>query len=254
MSNSIDILSAVRRTDQALAEQVARWESLEFGVAYCSKAFASLAAANQLRDVWLAEIDGETAFGRAEAYFAERNLTCRAWAPAAAQEVEPLEAVLVPKGWQRVDALAMHLTDWSACDAQIEPAIRVLPARAMPKGYRRSFAEAGASDDETNAAFERLNDANYDAFVAMSGDQPVGRAAYLEVGDIARLADLFVAPPHRRHGIACGLIRHVLQLARRLAPRALVASVPACDTAGADFLRRAGFSPAGMQTQFVRPP
>lgn len=253
MSNTLDILSAVRRTDQALAEQVARWESLEFGVAYCSAAFPSFAGANQLRDVWLVEIDGETAFGRAEAYFTERSLSCCGWTPAAAQAIEPLEALLIPKGWRRVDSLAMHMTDWNALDAPTDREIRVLPARAMPKAFRRSLTETGASDEEANAAFERLNDSNYDAFVAMSGDQPVGRVAYLEVGDIGRLAELFVSPARRGQGIGRGLLHHVMQLVRRLGPRAFVASVPADDTAGADFLKRTGFSANGMLAQFVRP-
>lgn len=178
---------------------------------------------------------------------------CRAWTPASSQAIEPLEALLLPKGWRRVDSVAMNLTDWSALNAQPDPTFRVLPARAMPKAYRRIFTETGARDEETAASLERLNDSNYDAFVAMSGEQPVGRAAYLEVGDIACLSDLFVAPSHRGQGVARGLFRQVMQLARRLGPRAFVASVPADNKAGADFLKRTGFTPAGTLTQFVRP-
>ena len=253
MSNSIDILTAVRRSNRALVEQVAQWESLEFGVAFYSATLPREAAANQLQDAWLAEVDGATAYERAEAYYRERNATCLAWTPASAQAIEPLEALLLPKGWRRVDCLAMHMTDWSALDAQANAAIRVLPARAMPKAFRRSITETGAGDEETNAAFERLNDSNYDAFVAMSGDQPVGRVAYLEVGDIGRLAELFVTPAQRGRGIGRGLLWHVRQLVRRLGPRAFVASVPAEDDAGASFLQRAGFSQVGTFTHFVRP-
>lgn len=253
MSNTFDILSAVRRSDRALAEQVSTWESLEFGVTHSSASFPTVFGANQLRDAWLVDVDGETAFERTEAYYRERNLTCLAWTPASSQAVEPLEALLIPKGWRRIDSLAMHMTDWSALDASSNQEIRVLPARAMPKAFRHSFTETGASEVETNAAFERLNDSNYDAFVAMSGDQPVGRVAYLEVGDIGRLAELFVAPARRGQGIDRSLLHHVVQLVRRLGPRAFVASVPASDTDGAEFLNRTGFSANGTLAQFVRP-
>jgi GNAT superfamily N-acetyltransferase len=253
VTGSIDILAAVGRSDRALVEQISRWEALEFGVAYSSDAFPTLAAANQLRDAWLEDVDGPTAYERAEAYYRERNLLCRAWSPASGQAIAPLEDFLVTKGWRRVEHLAMNLNSWNAVDGPTDPAFRVLPARAMPKAYRRSLTESGASEDETNAAFERLNDSNYDAFVAMFGDQPVGRAAYLEVGDIACLSELVVAPAHRGRGVARGLFRQVMQLARRLGPRAFVASVPADNKAGANFLKRTGFSPAGTLTQFVRP-
>jgi GNAT superfamily N-acetyltransferase len=152
-----------------------------------------------------------------------------------------------------VDRLAWSLANWGLLDTEPDATIRVLPARAMPKAYRQSFADAGASDDETAAAVERLNDANYDAFVAMVDGQPAGRVAYLEVGDFARLAELFVAPARRGQGVGRCLTRHVLQLARRLAPRAFVAAVPAEDDIGARFLQRVGFSPTEQSTQFIRP-
>ena len=66
----IDISAAVRRSDQVLCEQLATWEPLEFGVAYRSPEHATLAAANQLRDVWLETVPGETAYERTEAHFA----------------------------------------------------------------------------------------------------------------------------------------------------------------------------------------
>lgn len=253
MSNTVDILSAVRRSDQSLCEQVAQWESLEFGVAYTCASFPSFVGGNQLRDAWLAEIDGPTAFERAEAYYRERSLTCLAWTPAAGQAIEPLEALLVPKGWRRVDRLAMSLADWGILDVEADAAIRVLPARAMPRAYHQSYVNAGMSDDEVAAAVERLNDSNYDAFVALVDGKPAGRIGYLEVGDIARLAELFVAPAFRGNGIGKSLTRHVLQLARRLLPRAVVTSASPEDEAGVAFLQRAGFTPVDRLTQFLRP-
>lgn len=253
MSNPVDILSAVRRSDQALCEQVARWEALDIGVAYCSTNFPILAVANQLRDAWLAEVDGPSAYERAETYYRERHLTCLAWTPASGQAIEPLEGLLTPKGWRRVDRLAMSLTDWSILESESEATIRVLPARAMPKAHRQTYADAGASDEETAAAIERLNDSNYDAFVASIDGRPAGRIGYLEVGDIARLSELWVEPSLHGRGVGPALLQHALQLARRLLPRAIVTAVEVTNTKGRDFLVRCGFESGGTLTHFARP-
>jgi GNAT superfamily N-acetyltransferase len=133
--------------------------------------------------------------------------------------------------------------------------IRILPARAMPNAFRQTFADgAPRADARASLVYERLNDSNYDIFIAMVDDQPAGRIGYLEVGDIARLADLFVLPKFRRRGVGLTLTAHFLRLARRLLPRAVVTCTEAENDAGTTFLARCGFSPAGSLTEFDRPP
>lgn len=253
MSNPIDILAAVGRSDQALCEQIARWEALDIGVTYFSTGFPTLAAANQLRDAWLADVDGPTAYERAESFYRARNLTCLAWTPASGQAIEPLEGLLSPKGWRRVDRQAMALNNWEALGGETDASIRVLPARAMPRAYRQTYADAGASAEETAAAVERLNDSNYDAFIASFDGRSAGRIGYLEVGDIARLSELWVEPSFYGKGVGQALLRHALQLARRLLPRAVVTAVDATDTKGREFLVGCGFESGGALTHFARP-
>ena len=48
MLSEVEIISAVRRSDQAWCEQVCQWESLGFGVAYSTSDFSSLAEGQQL--------------------------------------------------------------------------------------------------------------------------------------------------------------------------------------------------------------
>jgi len=249
MLTDADVLTALRRSDRALAEQISQWESLEFGVVYYSSAYPRLAEANQLRDVWLADVDGETAYIRAERYYAERGLSCLSWTPASAQPVEPVEKLLRAKGWRRVDVVAMGLVNWDGLKVAPDPSIRILPARAMPKAYRSTFED----DTRSDAARDRLNDSNLDAFVAMLDGQPAGRISYLSVGDAARLTDVYVPPVFRRHRVGRMLAAHFLQLARRLLPKVVVASVASEDTVGQAFLARCGFVLIGTTTQFLRP-
>jgi len=245
---------AIRRSNRALCEQIAQWEPLDYGTAFCSPAFTALSEANQLREVWLESVDGETAFLRAESYYRERHLTCYRWTPAASQPLDPVEALLLSKGWRRRDLTVMKLTDIELGRAPVNDAIRILPARAMPKALRQTYAGDGPRAEVRAAlASERLNDSNYDLFVAMLDGHPAGRIGYLEVGDIARLASVFVAPNFRRRGVGLAMAAHFLRLVRRLLPRAVVTCTEAENTGGLAFLRRCGFTAAGTLIEFDRP-
>ncbi len=253
MATSDDIIAAVRRSELALVEQISQWESQTYGVAFWSNEFADSAAANQLRDVWLADVDGPTAYEQAEAFFAERGVVCRTWVPASGQAVEPIGAVLSARNWRREELIAWGLSSWDWVDAKSNPAIRVLPARAMPKAFRATFDDGATGSEERSAlAAERLNDSHYDVFVAMLDGRPAGRIGYLQVGEIARLTDLYVLEAARGSGAARAMASHFLQLARRLLPKFIVAGVPSEDAGAQRFLSRFGFTQQGSIVQFVR--
>ncbi len=254
MLSDQEVLAAARRSETALHEQIAQWEPLEFGVAYWASAFPHSAEANQLRDVWLADVDARSAFQRAEAFYAERGLTCRAWSPSAAQDVAPVASFLVDAGWRPMETLAMGLADSIGLSTVAATNVRILPARAMPKAFRQTFRRDEPGEEQsTELAFERLNDSSLDAFVAMVEGAPAGRIGYLQVGDIARLSDVFVLPRFRRSGVGRALAGQFMQLARRLSPRVIVACPRAEEEAGAKFLTRIGFRTVGRLTSFARP-
>ena len=237
-----------------MAEQVSDWESLDYGVVHTSRAFADFPDANQLREVWLAALDAATVFERAEEYYAQHGLTCRAWTPASGQPIEPVEALLASKGWQRMDRAVMALVKWDVWDHPADGVIRVLPARAMRKAYRATFEDGTPLGTMTAAAaFRRLDDSNLDAFVAMLDGRPGGRISYLSVGDAARVADVFVLPQFRRRRLGTLLVAHVLQIARRLLPKVIVASSDLKEPSGRGFLKRSGFAGVGELSSFCRP-
>ena len=250
MSSGGDILTAFRHSERALAEQIAEWEALEFGVAFTSPRFPLLPEANQLREVWLAEIDGEAAWQRAEAFYTDRGLTCRAWTPASGQSSEPVESLLSANGWKRDETKIFALADWNAAPSATPTIVRVLPARAMRKAYRATFDESTEEGRQSaEAAMERLNDPDLDAFVAMQDGKPAGRLSYFSVGDIARLTDLHIIKGLDSNQVGANLLDHALQLARRLAPKAVVATAPDSEVA----FTRHGFVEANQATVFIRP-
>lgn len=247
------IVTAARKSEQALCEQLSQWESLPYGVAFWSEAFPWAAEANQLRDVWLADVNGQSAFEQAEAYFEQRGLTCGRWTTASGQAVQPVADILVRHGWRKRTSTVWGLSSWALLESPANESIRVLPARAMPKALRATFDDGlPNSDQRAELAAERLNDSRLDLFVAMLDGKPVGRVGYLQVGDIARLSELFVLSESRGAGVGRAMATHFLQLARRLLPHVIVACSDIDDAPAAAFLGPMGFKPAGELEYFEK--
>lgn len=253
MTESSSILTAARKSELALCEQLSRWESLPYGVAFWSEAFPDVPEANQLRDVWLADVDGGSAYLQSEAFFGNHGVKCGRWTPASGQPVEPVAELLLKNGWTERAMTVLGLATWQWLDATPDESIRILPARAMPKAFRATFeVDAGKTTVAPEIASERLNDSRMDVFVAMHDGKPAGRVGYLQVGDVARLTELWVVPDARGSGVGRAMAAHVCQLARRLLPKEYVACCDRSDNAARKFLERAGFEAGDEMTYFER--
>lgn len=258
MPTTEELLSAARRSETALCEEVSQWEPQPFGVVHWSGAFPDAPGANQLRDAWLGDDDGPDVFARVEAHFAEKGRLCRRWTPALNQDLAPVADLLRGHGWNMVAQPFWGLQRWDGLSTTAATGIRVLPARAMPNAYHQTYvpvAAAGAvpDADTVEMAAERLNDSRLDVFVAMREGRPAGRIGYLQVGDIARVYDLYVIPDQRGHGAARALVSFVLGLARRLLPRCIVAAGLPGNAAVNAFLSKCGFAEIGVIHHFDRP-
>ena len=244
-----DANSAFRRSEQAWCAQLATGDPLDFGVAYVAEEFPQLPGGTQLRDVWLADADPAGVYAKAQAYFAARHVTCNYWVPAIDQPIAAVRDMLLPHGWREHHRVIRTLPPGTGIKATAGD-FRILPARAMRKAYAATFA--ADPPDRAAAALRRLDDSNMDAFVAMRDNHPAGRIAYLEVGDIARMKDLFVVPEARQRGAGAALVSHFAQLARRLLPRVVVAACDREDAVATGFLVRCGLVESGLLTEFVR--
>lgn len=253
--SSNEVLSAARRTEQVWWEQICEWESLEYGVAFCCRRYPSVAEAQQLRDVWLADIEGREAFDRAEAYYAERGLTCSQWTPASGQDDDQVNALMTDKGWQREDIVALSLADIEKSPAELErEGVRILPARAMRRAYRAFLETIHAGDEAAcNAAFDRLDDASYEVLLAVRAGAAVGRIGYHEVGEFTRLREFSISSDADETELRRLLLAHFLLRARRLSPRVVVACCLASATDDIAFLTDCGFAEGGRLVRFCRP-
>lgn len=268
MNPAESVLSALRRADQAFFEQLAQVDALDMGSAYYCGAHPESADANQLRDASLARQNAVEAYESVERYYAGRNLTCLRWSPAAGEPIEPHAALLEPRGWGRVEMQVCVLVDWPSPE-RLAPAVRtatggsttlrIISGRAMRRALRGTVldADAGRFDAATRAAqadelSERMNDANFDALVALIGDEPAGRIVYHEVGDIAALRDLYVVAAHRRRGVGRALLAHAVQQALRLAPRICVTRVDAANCVARRLVESFGFRAEGTLVSWER--
>ncbi|MCP4594208.1 MAG: GNAT family N-acetyltransferase [bacterium] len=252
------ILGAVSRTNEAYVQQVARADLLEWGTAYSSAEFAGLPESNQLCAFTVANDDEvRRAYPEVEAHFAARGTKCLRWSAAPDRPSESMGQFLFEKGYQRRRALACGLADWPVLSAR--PEVKVLPARATRALYEQTFFNPAATCTSEHmalaaaAGLERLDDARYDASVALLDGKPVGRGALLHHGDIGRVIDLYVSVEHRRRGIGTAILLHLLSIARRTMARTICLEVDADDPPARRWVERAGFVADGETVQYWHP-
>lgn len=152
----------------------------------------------------------------------------------------------------------MALANWP--DVERATGVRVLHARAMRSALRATFVEAESPDSpaqrelSAGACEERLNDPQFDMFVATVDGNPAGRCALFQVGDIARVMDLSVLAPFADCGVDATLVLHVLSLAKRLAMRNICVQVDEASDRKPAWFERFGFRADGTIEEFDRIP
>ncbi len=248
-------VGSLLRSTQAYCAQVCDRQTLTDGIAYYSERFAGLPEANQFREVIIddpARIPA--AYDEAERWFREHGLDCRRWAPADGRASDELSDFLVGHGFRRREYTAMALNRWSAID--VADNVKVLPARAMRAAFHETVQGAALPSPAElrevliEAYDERLNDPQYDMFVALVDGQPAGRCVLYQVGDIARIMDLTVLTPFTGHGVEAALTAHALALAKRLAMRNICVQVETDDPAQRTWFESAGFVEDGTIVEF----
>ena len=251
-------VGSLLRSTQALRSQLCGKQTLEQGIAYYSERFANLPEANQFREVVVGSSEQiVAAFDEAQAWFSERDLRCHVWAPAGGEASPELAAFLAARGYEERGYLAMTLATW----VEIEPVgdVRILPARAMRAALRRTFHDAatssdtGDADELADAMDERMNDPQFDVFVAMIDAKPMGRCGLYQVGDIARVVDLCVSGTFRRDDVERALTAHVLAMAKRLQMRNICVQVDEGDAKRRAWFGAYGFVADGRVVEFERP-
>lgn len=248
-------VGSLLRSTQAYCAQVCDRQTLTDGIAYYSERFAGLTEANQFREIIIddpARIPA--AYEEAERWFREHGLDCRCWAPADGRASDELSDFLVVRGFQRREYTAMALARWD--NIEVADDVNALPARAMRAAFHRTVQDAESPSPLelrqllVEAYDERLNDPQYDMFVALVDRQPAGRCALYQVGDIARLMDLTVLPPFAGRGVEAALTAHALALAKRLTMRNICVQVATDYSTRRTWFESAGFVEDGTIVEF----
>ena len=249
-------VASMHRSTQALCTHLCRKQTLTRGIAYYNADLPRAAEANQFREVVIGgPADVREAFEEAEAFFREQEITCLRWALAADQAKDEIAPFLIEAGFVRRPRSAWLLTQW--VDRAPTDDVRVLPARAMRATLRRMFESAESERSPTDmleTCLRRMDDPQYDMFLAMIGDQPVGRCALYQVGDFARVTDLHVADGFDQEVVGHALLGHVLAMSKRLSMRKILTLHREGEDARRTMLEKWGFVEDGRFDEFDRPP
>jgi GNAT superfamily N-acetyltransferase len=255
MSKDPIAIAAVRRTNQVYLEQVCRCQRLDCGCAYFNPESPRLPSCNVVGEVLLTSAERDP-WEQVEGFYRDKNLTCFRWVPALDQPPDAVEELLAPHGFQRSETIALVLPP--EVDCRLDERFRILGARAMRRAYTRVVGERSRevpqlADDLAAVQLERLNDPQYDGFVALLDDEPVGIAAVFQVGEIGRICDLYVAPSQRQRGAARALLSYAVVTARRWGLQPICAQVDAENDGGRALLAKLGFQESGAVVSFWRP-
>lgn len=259
-------VGSLLRTTQAYCLQLCEKQTMELGIAYYNKRFPDLPEVNQYREV-IAQTSSELerAYQEAQAWFTSQGLRFHRWVSADGHASSEQADFLANKGFgvRAQDVLA--LTKW--VDGEIPSGVRILPARAVRLAYQQWLTDLPDPDPNSDlgltqsisdraqwvaANLERLDDPQYDMFVAQIDKQLVGRCAFYQVGDIGRVMDLTVLPQQAKLA-KNALLQYVLAMAKRLEIRNICAQVDALDKAKLQEFEAMGFEAVGQLEQFERP-
>jgi len=250
-------VASLLRSSQAYAQQICERETGRFGIAFFSERFGLLPEACQLREVVIErEQDIPEAYRECESLFAAHGLTCLRWAPAGGTASDAITAFLSKQRFEPREMCVMMLSRWP--EPVQAPELRILPVRAMRRAFGDALRQAAARqhpgrlDQYVEAFEERLDDPHLDMSIAMLDGRPVATAGLYEVGDIARVIGLHHLPGLEPQRILPGLIFHVLNLARRLSMRMIVAQIDARDPDCRRLFEELGFVEQGRIIEFER--
>ena len=248
---------SILRTTQAWCLQLCEKQTLSHGIAYYSERFAQLRQANQFREVVVESADAvPSAFSEANDWFEEHNLRCDRWAPADGRANDELADFLVENGFRKQIHTVMTLASW--VDLSSVDNVRVLPARSMRAALRTTHIENHAPGSQTeremlaDACQQRLDDPQFDMFVATVDGKPAGRCALYQVGDIARVIDLNVLPAFVDADVDTAMVSHALVLAKRLAMRNICVQIDEAEAQQRRLFARFGFVADGTIEEFDR--
>ena len=236
--------------------------ALDAGTAFTNPQLAEVDDANCLLDATVPQGSSVADVMReVEAHFGAAGVACRAIVPnpsAPPERTDPLVDHLLASGWHRCAADILHYAGapTSAPSAPpADPRPTVIPARASFRHARSLAEEAAAEADQpqlADALLAHLDDAHWDALLALRDGRAVASVGVLAVGELGAIDELYVSPAARRQGLGSVMLGRAMEICARSLFRHVMLSVAPGNIAAAAFYARRGFRPVGHVVSYRR--
>jgi GNAT superfamily N-acetyltransferase len=256
--NAATLVRYFHQTESNWTAHLAEPDGLACGTAYANPQLPNVHQANRVLDAALpAGMGADEAFGLVTKYFEQKNSRCWQWVmnpSAPAEQTAPLVEYLLAHGHAARTESILSMDRISAHG--IKPPslpLQIIPARASYKHARMLLEQCAADDREpqlADAGVMHLDDPHYDALLALHEGSAIAMAGVLSVGEIARIAQVFVSAAHRRQGVGATMLARALEICARSLHKHIFLSVTPDQTAAAALYRQFGFRELGTFTTY----
>jgi GNAT superfamily N-acetyltransferase len=268
---SQDLVRLFHRTAMRWGDLVAETTQLSCGTALHCAELAGVADANHMRDAALAPGQSASeAMEEVRAHFEQVGTRCGFWVMNPSEPTErtqPLVEHLLAGGWRARETSIMHIhraanLPGPAAGTQIISArasfrlARELVAQAVAERISGTAvaAEKGPESLLVESDMRRLDDSHWDALLALENGVPVAQVGVLSVGDMGRIDGLFVAPAHRRRGLAMMMMGQALQSCARSIFRHVFMEIDPQNPPSVRVAGGCGFSAVGQAVAYFASP
>lgn len=257
-----DLVRLFHRCDAHWVEQLSDPVLLEAGTAYANAEFPRVWSANHIRDAALnGGLTPQRAVEEVDAHFAAVGTRCAYWVmnpSAGADQTRPLIEYLLGLGYRRKIDDILYLKSMPVrADSPVQ-ALQIIPARASFKHVRMLAEESarekwGGLDQLVEAHLRRLDDAHFDALLAIKENRAIATIGVLAVGELGMIEDVYVSKDFRRKGIGRNMTGRALEIcARSLFKHVFICTEPE-NQAAQRLYQSAGFEKIGELISYRNP-
>jgi len=255
-----DLVRFYHRTELHWAQQLGDETQLDVGTAFANPRLAHEFDANQVLDASLPDgLPPVEAVEIVRRHFAERGARCLAWVmnPSAPPDrTTPLAEHLLALGYALRGCDIMYLAGSPASPIEEVAGLTIIPARASFR-HARQLAEMLAREwtapDLPESLMLHLEDPHTDSLIALRDSEPVALVAVLTVGEIGCIEHLYVAAPHRGHGLGRTMMSRALEICARSLFKHVFLGVDDDNVAARTLYERSGFRKIGRLQAYIAP-